>query len=64
MDDKPVSLSVAQLAEKAQLSEQTIYHHIRKGALKAVKQGPRAVRIPLEEAERYLGVPLTPGKHF
>ncbi len=64
MPEEPVSLTIQQLAEKAQCSEVTIYNHIKKGALRAIKQGPRALRIPVEEAERYLGVPITPGKQF
>lgn len=66
MTEKPVTLtlSVAQLAELGQTSEITIYRHVRKGALKAIKQGTRALRISYEEAERYLGVPITPGKQF
>lgn len=64
MSDEPVTLTIRQLAERAQCSEVTIYNHIKKGALRAVKQGPWALRIPIDEAERYLGVPITPGKQF
>jgi excisionase family DNA binding protein len=43
-----------QLAAYVGVSRRTIYHHIDKGALAAVKIGG-AVRIALAEAQRYAG---------
>jgi excisionase family DNA binding protein len=47
-------LSPLQLAEYAGVARRTIYHHIDKGALRAVKVGG-VLRIPIREARRYMG---------
>ena len=49
-------LSPIQLAEYAGVTRRTIYNHLDKGALRAVKVGG-VLRIHVAEARRYLGHP-------
>jgi len=51
-------LTIAQTAEYLQCSQSTIRSRIRRGTLKAVKNG-RIVRIPESELERFFQVPDT-----
>lgn len=43
------------VAEKLQISEQTIYKHIKLGKLKAVKVGNRYLRVSQSSLSEYLG---------
>lgn len=45
-------VSVIQLAGYLSVSRRTLYYHINKGALRAVKR-VGVIRIPIEEARRY-----------
>lgn len=51
-----------QLAVYVGVTRRTIYHHIEKGALRAVPLGDsqRVLRIPIAEARRYAGEATTP----
>lgn len=49
-------VSPLQLAEYVGVTKRTIYHHIDKGALRVVKLGG-VLRVHIEEAKRYVGVP-------
>lgn len=45
-----------QLAVYVDIPLRTIYHHINKGALRAVKIG-KTLRIPIDEARSYVSIP-------
>jgi len=45
-------VSIDALAEYLEISPRTVYHHIERGKLQAVKVGG-VLRIPLDEARRY-----------
>jgi excisionase family DNA binding protein len=49
-------VSIDQLADYVGVSRRTVYNHIDKGTLKAVKVGG-SLRIPVEEAKRYVSTP-------
>lgn len=54
-------VTVQELAECLRVHPETIYRHIEKGALRAVRIGA-AVRISIVEACRYAGEPPSNGE--
>jgi excisionase family DNA binding protein len=46
-------VTVAELIDYTEVPKRTMYHHIEKGVLKAVKIGG-CLKIPIEEARRYV----------
>lgn len=51
-DPKPEAISIQRAAIILDVHENTIYNWIRSGYLKAIKIGPRIVRIPRSELSR------------
>jgi excisionase family DNA binding protein len=47
-------LTVAQAAEQIQVSTKTIFRRIEDGSIRAVKLGPKTVRISVDELDRYM----------
>lgn len=46
-------VTVAELIDYTEIPRRTMYHHIEKGALKAIKIGG-CYKVPIEEARRYV----------
>jgi excisionase family DNA binding protein len=59
LSEIPMILTVQELSRRTAIPERTLQHHIDKGALTARRIGPRRLYIDLEEAERYVGRPLS-----
>jgi excisionase family DNA binding protein len=55
----PAFVTVQELSAYTGTPERTLHYHIEIGALSARRMGPRRFRIPIEEAERYAGGPIT-----
>ncbi len=54
MSELPKLFKVSEVAEAARVTPMTVYNHINKGALRAVKVGG-SVRVPEDSLREYLG---------
>jgi excisionase family DNA binding protein len=50
----PACCSIPQLAEKLSIHRATAWRLVATGQLRAFRLGPRCIRVPLTEVERFL----------